>query len=1109
MHLTAHGVGAACCGNTLTRKIKRVMKITCILLLTASMHLAARTEGQTVTLKVRDVPVETVFREVSRQTNMSIIYSKAVLDQLKRVTLEAVDMPVKEVMTLCLKDQMVEFIITDNIITIKEKQAKNKQAAAGNSDNDDSPGFSPPVTVRGRIIDDKGNAVIATVTVKGAGRATTTDDNGEFLLSDVDEAATLVITSVNTETLEVKVNGRSNLETIKVLSKVEEIQEVVVNKGYYSTTRKLNTGNVTRITAATIEKQPVSNALQALQGRVAGMQIIQNTGVPGGGYSVRIRGRNNLRPNADLPLFIVDGVPYSSGPLHSELGEFITLGGNPLNLINPLDIESIEVLKDGDATAIYGSRGANGIVLITTKKGRVGSTKVDINYYGGVGAVARKMKLLSTAQYLEMRNEAFTNTGLTPGATDYDLNGTWDKNRNTDWQEVFLGGAAQIHNAQASLSGGTSKTRFYLGGGYSSEGTVFPGDFGNKKASGHFNLTHGSTNGRLNAQISATFMNEQNKLFTYDIANDALTLPPNAPELYLSDGSLNWQNQSWDNPVGYLQQWYKTRTNNLITNARISYRLLPSLEIGFSSGYTNTALKEIGISPLTSWNPAHGITESESNLSTSDLQTWIIEPQAEFKRSFGKSKLTIIAGLTFQRNRTERLGLKGSGFVNDNLLENIQAAANVSVVGFTDNIYKYNALYGRLNYDYDQKYIVNITARRDGSSRFGPGKQFANFGAIGAAWILSNEKFMKAVSFISFAKIRSSYGTTGSDQIGDYGFIDLWSSTAYPYNGSQGLYPRTLFNEDYAWEVNRKFEIALELGILDNRINLNAGFYRNITPNQLILQALPRTTGFASIQENFPAVVENKGFEIELNTVNYKHKSFRWTSSFNITIPKNTLLRFPGIEASTYAVTYKVGRSLYTQNTLHYLGVDPATGVIQYQDLNNDGVVNNTQDRSFFKEIAQQYYAGLENTITYKGFELNFLFYYVKQTGKTYQSSFYGPPGFRINQPTIVMDRWRKAGDVTDIQRFTSTTDDAYIAYLSTGDNKIGDASFLRLKSFRLAYDFPDELLRKLKLRQLRFYLQGQNLLTFTNYIGLDPEANNNFSLPPLRMITIGIQTNL
>lgn len=1089
------------------QKILKVMKLTAIFLLTVCITASAKTYSQKINLHERNSSLEKIFKKIERQSDYTFIYKDDILQSASKINVDLQNVDVLDALDFCLAKQPLTYSVVEKTIVIK-----TKNPPVPYEQNLLQYFFPPPpIDVKGRVVDASGQPVLATISVKGSNRGTRTDENGQFSLPGVDEKSTLIITSVNIETMEIKLMGKAELGSITVKTKVTEMLGVVINKGYYSTSKELNTGNVSRVSAASIEKQPVTNPLQALQGRVPGIQITQLTGNPGGGYSVLIRGRNNLRSGADYPLYVVDGVPYSSNPIHSELGDLITQGGNPLNLINPLDIESMEVLKDADATSIYGSRGANGVILITTKKGKAGNTKFNVNFYSGFGQVAGKVKLLSTPQYLEMRNEAIVNSGQPIGRTDYDLDGTWDKNRYTDWQEVLLGGSSEIYNAQFAISGGTNKTQFYFGGGYSSEGTVLPASFGNKKGSAHFNLSHGSENGKFNAQISATFMNDRNNIYSYDMTSTALQLPPNAPELYTGDGKLNWQTDTWTNPLANLKETYKVISNTLIGSTKLTYKIIPSLLMGVSAGYTLTDLNETHLMPLSSLPPVFGYTSGESDYASNEIKTWIVEPQAEYSMKLAGGKLTALAGMTFQGSNNQKLSFHASGFSNDKLLENIQAASSIITTNYLNNFYKYQAFYGRLNYDYKQKYLINITGRRDGSSRFGPGKQFGNFGAIGGAWILSNEHFFQKIPEISFAKIRGSYGTTGSDQTQDYVFLDLWNSTTYPYNGSQGLYPRSLYNPDLAWTLNRKLEIALEVGVFKNRLFLSSSFYKHTTPNQLISLALPSTTGFSLILGNFPAVVENKGFEIELSSVNISKTSFRWTSNFNITIPKNTLLDFPGIENSSYATQYQVGRSLYTQNRFHYTGVDPTTGIATYDDINHDGVITIT-DRAFMKEVAQQFYAGLENNIRYKGFELNFLWNYVEQTALGYRNYFFTPPGFKMNQPSIVMNRWQKPGDITDIQKFTPVSNAAYTAYTRSADNKIVDASYLRLKSLRLAYQLPEKLIQKLTLQQCNFFLQGQNLLTVTNYIGLDPEIYQglyqSYYLPPLRVITAGIQIN-
>lgn len=530
-------------------------------------------------------------------------------------------------------------------------------------------------------------------------------------------------------------------------------------------------------------------------------------------------------------------------------------------------------------------------------------------------------------------------------------------------------------------------------------------------------------------------------------------------------------------------------------------------------GYNSATTSEQSLNPSNSINPNTGILPY-SNFGNTTQKSWIIEPQVEYLKNFSGGRLNLLIGSTFQDNSYDNLLVQAQNYNSDLLLGSIAAAGSLTSSN-SNNQYRYTAFYGRLNYSWQDKYLVNFTGRRDGSSRFGPGKQFANFGAIGLAWVFSNETFIKdRFPFLSFGKLRGSYGTTGNDQIGNYKYLNTWSNTTAGYQGIPGLQPTSLYNADFAWETNRKAEIALDLGLISDRILLSAIYFNNRSGNQLISYKLPIQTGFATILRNLDAIIENSGFELTASSKNIEIKNFKWSTSINLTFPQNKLIAFPGLETSTYANTYILGQPLSTKRTLQFLGVDSQTGIYQYTDINKDNIYDNT-DKIMLKNTLPKFYGGIQNTFKVKDFQLDIFLEFKKQQGYNYlytQANFI-PGYFYINQPTIVLQRWQKPGDVTNIQKFTATgavpVFTAGYSNLINSDGIYSDASYIRLKNVSISYNLPVSWCRKIHIDGFRLYLQGQNLLTITNYIGADPENQSLFVLPPLRTITTGIQLTL
>src|SRR5690606_18096311 len=397
---------------------------------------------------------------------------------------------------------------------------------------------------------------------------------------------------------------------------------------------------------------------------------------------------------------------------------------------------------------------------------------------------------------------------------------------------------------------------------------------------------------------------------------------------------------SWTNLLAYINGKFTTQTNDLIGNGMVSYKLFPFLEIKSSFGYTDTRNREKRTAPSTVFNPSFGLGPNYSSLYLNYLDrfSWIAEPQISFNKEWGKSELNLLLGTTFQQTCALPIFQYGLGFTSNALINDLASASTRIVERSNELTYKYAAVFARVNYNLNHKYILNLTGRRDGSSRFGPENRIASFGAVGAAWQFSRENFMDNVSFVSFGKLRASYGTSGNDQIGDYQFFDTYSGGNI-YQGITGLAPTRLYNPDYQWETNRKLELALETGFFKDRIFLTASYYQNRSSNQLVGIPIPATTGFTSLHGNLNAEVENRGWEFTLRTQNINSEQFKWESNLNFTVSQNELLEFPDLDNSVYSEQYRIGYPLNIQLAYHYTGINPETGIYQFEDANGDGQI--------------------------------------------------------------------------------------------------------------------------------------------------------------------------
>lgn len=961
-----------------------------------------------------------------------------------------------------------------------------------------------PTKITGTVTDANGALPGVTITVKGTLQSTLSDSNGNYTIA-TDANATLVFSFIGLKTTEVPVNGQT-VQNVLMTEDATTLREVTVNAGYYTVTDKERTGSIAKISSKDIEKQPVSNMLAAMQGRMAGVNIAQTTGVPGGGFAIQIRGQNSLRAEGNSPLYLIDGVPYSTEAIGQSVSTVVLPSAvNPLNSINPSDIESIEILKDADATAIYGSRGANGVVLITTKKGKQGKMRFNVNFSQGTGAATKFMDLLNTEQYLAMRNEGFVQDGVTSGTTAYDVNGTWDQNRYTDWQEELLGGTAVYKDAAATVSGGSAATQFMISGAFHDETTVFPGDYGYKRSVFRTNVNHTSEDQKFRATVSTGYTMQDNDQPGLDLSRTAIQLAPNAPALYNPDGSLNWEGSTWDNPLGFLEGKYRAKTYDFIINSQLSYSIIPGLDIKTSFGVTDTKHEETRTQPSTMYDPVYETGPEFSTLyvNATTRRSWIAEPQLSWSRQWKYGKTELLAGGTFQQQKGTRFVQQADGFANNSLIYNVGSASDVFILTDQQTDYKYQALFGRLNYSYKDRYIINLTGRRDGSSRFGPGRQFANFGAAGAAWIFSEESFVKDKNILSFGKLRASYGITGNDLIGDYQFLDTFLSSGVSYNGVIGLQPTRLYNPNFGWETNKKLELAIEAGFFKDRIFITLAWYNNRSSSQLVGIPMPATTGFPSLQGNLGATVQNRGMEVTLRTVNVQQSNFNWTTNFNIAVAKNKLLSFPNLAGSTYANQFVYGQPLNIKKVYHYTGLDPQTGVYTFEDSNGDGQIS-ALDKQTVKDLNPKFFGGIGNQVTYKRWQLDFLFQFVKQQNYT-SANMVGVPGTMSNMPVDVLSHWQDAGDTQGYQIYTAGNNGAavtaYDRYIAS-DAVIGDASYVRLKNLSVSYKVPQKWLFGANCTAA---LEAQNVLTFTSYKGRDPEFTISGYLPPLRVVALGL----
>lgn len=1076
----------------LYHKILLIMRLTTVMLLSFLLQTRASTFAQRITINQQKIPIETILKEIRKQSGYSFVYDGKAFNETQEVSIAVKNVSVEEAVKTICNGLDLTYEIDGKIISIKKKEASSLL--------ENFLARLKAIDISGKITDSETGKPIARATIglRLSNRSVISDEMGLFKFSNLPDNAVLVFSSVGYQTKELKVTG--NNISVSMLQSISVLNETLVI-GYGTTTKRLNTGSVASITAKDIEKQPVENILLAMQGRIPGMQITSKSGLAGSAPTVQIRGNNSLASGSS-PLFMLDGVavPEAQNPIVGA-----TLDNTRISLllgINPSEIERVDVLKDADATSIYGSRGANGVVLITTKHGEKGKLKIGVNAYTGFQNIPHFIDMLSTQQYNTVRREALRNDGIIPTAANSPDLFAWDTTSNHNWQREFLGKTSITQDFNVSASGGNLNTTFYINGGYHNEGSIMPGNSDVNRKSFRANLSHLSTDRKFSLDISSStafsYMNTVlNSLVT------SINLPPDYP-LYNANGSPNFTGPRSFPLAGNLQP-YSNPTKYYNGDIKIGYAPIAGLRFSVNAGYSNNNSEQQVEQPIASLNPTFN-NGGQLRILNSSFNTWVIEPQGEYKVNILEHHFALLAGGTLQRTTNENLTITGTNFINDALIGDIGSAATQSTSA-SNSQYSYASFFSRLTYDYKQKYLVNISFRRDGSSRFGPDKRFGNFGAVGLGWIFVEEPWLKsALPFISFGKLRSSYGVSGNDQIADYGYLSTYASNtgSFAYNGPTLIAAR-LANADFRWEQTYKFEAALELGFLQDRLLLTSSFFRNRSGNQLISYALSPQTGFNSYQANFPAIVQNQGWEIELTSDNIHTKDFDWKTTLNFSKSENILAKYDNIKNSPYSSVYAVGQSLNLYQSYHYEGLN-ASGVPIITDRNNDGTIN-------YKDAVPSgnndpFFGGMSNNVSFKNFNFSFFLQYSRFSSLSLLLPTTVVGGIGVDQTPFVLNRWQNPGDeqVTNIPKFTSLSSTYSARILAQSDQFIETMNIFRLSNIALSYNLPSPILKFVKMSKCQIYMNGQNLFVWDKYknLELDPLTGNT-AVPPLRTLTFGI----
>lgn len=1073
------------------------MKFVFFIVLVPLLQVSASTYSQKINIEANNITLKAAFSAIKAQTGFTVFATD--YDTSKPVVaLRLKNASLKQAIVACIKGLPLNYEIVEQTVVLTKKVSKPAEGLKQNQKT------VQLINVRGKVVDDEDRALAgANIKLQSGKFLARTDSNGQFYLPGIPDTTMLVISFMGYSSIAVLV--APELGNLKLSTAVGNLNEVII--GYGKTTLRNNTGSVSTLRAADIEKQPVTNIMSALSGRLAGVFVQTTNGLPGGNVNLQIRGKGSLTAGTN-PLYIIDGVPFDSGYTGTTTSLQVGTVIGPVstfNSLNPADIESITVLKDADATAIYGSRGTNGVVLITTKKGKPGDTQVDLKISEGFSQAASLPRMLNIDQQLEIRREGFANLGIVPSnditslgyAPDLTI---WDQKKNTNWSKYMLGGTAFQTDIQTAISGGTAFTNFRVGGSYHQESSILAGDNRYKRGGILVSLQHRSKNDKFSLLVNAIINKDDNSSSNpANYISNAILLPPNYP-IYNPNGTYNW---SISNPEAELNGRSRIKTDNIMANFVLAYKFTPDLELKTSLGYNKMNTAQMQIFPKIALFPGR---TNYSQLGLNMNSYYIMEPQLNYRKIFDQHAISILIGGTTQRKSADSQFIKASNFMNESLMLNLAAAGTYEMPSNTMNDYKFVSIFSRINYTVANKYILNITMRRDGSSKFGPDNRFGNFGSIGASWLFDQEEWVKNnLSWLSLGKLRANFGVTGNDQISDYQYLSTYGSGALRYQDNATILPQRIANTNFRWEYTHKMELATELGFLNDLILLNVNFFRNRSSDQLISYTLPRITGFSSYQANLPAVVENRGWEIELTTRNIETNNFSWSSSFNITVPKNKLVSFQNFETSSYAQTYEIGYDVSRIVGYKFLNIDPQTGLANYAAQDGKATATPYFNHTLGK-TSPDFYGGFNNSFRYKSLSLDIFMQYARQMAR---GGLCCLPGNRLNNYAMVLDRWQQPGDVTNIPKASYISADPY--YLSSSAN-LFDASYLRVKNVALNWAIADSWIKRMKLKKASLGLQGQNILSFWHKHNpfFDPESgaltSSQKNITPLKTYSLNLQ---
>ena len=954
-------------------------------------------------------------------------------------------------------------------------------------------------TIRGTVLESvtRRGVPSARVIILGTGQGAITSDLGTYVLRAVPAGATTVrVQRIGFATAErsVVVTAGDSVTADFIVRPVAALLSEVVSVGYGSSSRANVSSAIASVTAEEIANVPLAGVDAALQGKMPGVQVVQNSGNPGNGISLRIRGPASINAG-NQPLYVLDGVPVTQENF-TQLG----MGGQDITAIsslNPDEVESIDVLKDAAATAIYGSRGSNGVVLITTKRGRSGKTKITFNGYYGRQNTERTIGLLDAKQYVALMNESAKNDGY--AVSDYDFVPGTDDANSYDWQGAVFRGAP-VSDLQLAASGGSDRAQYYLSGSsFDQTGIVIGSRY--KRQAGRVNLDFAATD-KLLFRTSIGLTRENNDRIEGDgsldgVLTNAIGMQPMLPVYGSSFGFAgDAEGLRYSNPVA-LATFNSTnlRTMRALGNVEGRYSFTDQLSLTGRVG-----ADVLGVDELQWESPrvdgtyaasANGVGKSDHTNATKYLLESFLTASP---RIGGDQQLSLIAGTSAEYNKSDLNFIRGEGFTSG-FTKYVGNAANVTEFDGSATENNLVSYFTRVNYSLRDRYLLSASFRADGSSRFGQSNRWGYFPAASVGWLVSDEPFAASLARMATLKLRGSFGVTGNQGIGD--FASLSTASAAPYSGTPGSAPEALGNPGLRWESTREFDGGMDLGLFGGRVSVIADYYHRHTSDLLVRRPISGVSGFTSIWDNVGAIT-NKGVDLGISTVNVQPgttRGFGWTTDLNLTFNRNNVDTLYNNQPFTTGINGRetsivaVGKPLGSFYMYQFQGVDPNTGDAIFKDI--DGVPGITSaDRTVVGNPHPKFYGGLTNAFTMRNFELRTFLQFSKGNDVFNMMRIFTDDGGCTydNKSTVIMDRWQKAGDVTNVPRMSydcvSGADDISSRFIE-------DGSYLRIGEVTLSYRLPNGLAARMGLDNARLSISGRNLHTFTKYTGYNPDVNS------------------